>query len=178
MSEDPDRQEPAAPFLRMAEAGHLQELFAATIRSIGHYLPLTRAVLVSVGYHHRDLLAVASWSDHSSSPGRLLSVRLPAENSLFSQVAAERSEFSDDYFGLFSGSSLEHRLLLEGLEGGSYIVHPIKIDSRVVGLIGLSSALPGTFIDFDSLDPLHTFAPLAMELSRLRSAERTISDVR
>lgn len=169
MADDPDRTHAAAPFLRTAGPNHLQELFAATVRSIGHYLPLTRAVLVSVGYHHRDLLAVASWSEHSSSPSRLLSVRLPVEHSLFSHVAAERTEFSDDYFGLFSGSSLEHRLLLEGVEGGSYMIHPIKMENRVVGLIALSSSLPGTFSDFDSLDPLHTFAPLAMELARLRS---------
>ncbi len=173
MSDDSDRAPVSSPLLKTAGADHLQELFAATVRCICYYLPLTRAVLVSVGYHHRDLLAVAAWSEHSMQPSRLLSVRLPAENSLFSQVAAERSEFSDEYFGLFSGSSLEHRLLLDGVDGGSYLIHPIKMENRVVGLIGLSSAVPGTFVEFDSLDPVHTFAPLAIELARLQSNQRT-----
>jgi hypothetical protein len=147
---------------------HLHEIFVETADSVHRYVPIHRAVLVAVMSHYRDLLAIARWSEGESDGSRILSLHLPVENSLFAQVAAQRFEFGDDYFGLFSGNSIERQLLLDGVTGGSYMIYPIKIDASLVGLIGFSSFLPGAFGDLESLDPDRTFAPLAAELGRLR----------
>lgn len=151
-----------------ASLSHLHEIFVATADSVHRYVPIHRAVLVAVLSHYRDLLAIARWSNGESDGPRILSLHLPVENSLFAQVAAQRFEFGDDYFGLFSGNSMERQLLLDGVTGGSYVICPIKIDASLVGLIGFSSILPGAFGDMESLDPDRTFAPLAAELGRLR----------
>lgn len=153
---------------KQAGNAHLHEIFAETVRTMHHYVPLQRAVLVVVGDHYRDLLAVASWAENQTEGSKTLSLRLPIEDSLFAHVAAQRFEFSDDYFGLFSGTSVERRLLLEGIHGGSYIICPIKVEGGLVGLIAFSSDLPGAFGDFEAFDPNRTFAPLATELTRLR----------
>jgi GAF domain-containing protein len=177
MTDDPDRC-PSAPSISSiikhsvvpdpTSNAHLHEIFAETVRSMHHYVPLHRAVLVTVGAHYRDLLAVACWSENQAEGSRTLALRLPVEDSLFAHVAAQRFEFSDDYFGLFSGTSIERQLLLDGVNGGSYMICPIKVGGGMVGLIAFSSDLPGAFGDFESLDPNRTFAPLAAELSRLR----------
>ncbi len=182
MHDDPDRNSDNAVTAltgstansNLPSTDHLRELFAATVKSIRRYLPVNRAVLVAVGDHYRDLMAIAGWSDSSAETTKVLSLRLPVEQSLFAHVAAQRFEFSDDFYGLFSGTSLESRLLLDGIEGGSYTIRPIRLDSRVVGLIALASTLPGAFGDFDSLDPDHTFAPLALELAELKRRSQAI----
>lgn len=148
---------------------HLHELFIETARSFHRYIPVHRAVLVAVGDHYRDLMVIAGWSDSGNNAGaRTLALRLPVENSLFAQVAAQRSGFSDDYFGLFSGNSIERKLLLDNTTG-SYVIWPLRIDASIVGLIGFSSELPGAFVELEAIDPERTLAPLATELARLRS---------
>jgi len=159
----------SAPDTKIADS-HLHEIFTATADCVHRYVPIHRAVLIAVKSHYRDLLAVARWSKGESDGPRTLALRLPVEDSLFAHVAAQRFEFSDDYFGLFSGNSIERQLLLDGVTGGSYVICPIKIDASLVGLIGFSSLLPGAFSNLESLDPDRTFAPLAAELDRLRRA--------
>jgi len=148
---------------------HLNELFVETARSIHRYIPLQRAVLVAVRDHYRDLIAVAGWSLFGKEGGlRTLSLTLPAEDSLFAQVAAQRFGFSDDYFGLFSGNRIERGLLIDNLTR-SYVIWPLKTESSLVGLVGLSSEYAGAFIELEAIDPERTFAPLTTELARLRN---------
>ena len=159
----------SAPVTDIPARSHMYELFVETTSSVNRYIPLQRAVLVAVGRHYRDLLAIAGWRCDSEDDGtRSLSLRLPVEESLFAQVAAQRFGFSDDYFGLFSGNSVERKLLLDGNTGGSYVIWPLRDDSSIVGLIGFSSDLPGAFTELEAIDPERTFAPLAAELTRLR----------
>jgi hypothetical protein len=148
---------------------HLHELFIETARSFHRYIPVHRAVLVAVGDHYRDLIVIAGWTDIGNNSGaRILALRLPVENSLFAQVAAQRSGFTDDYFGLFSGNSIERKLLLDNATG-SYVIWPLRIGASIVGLIGFSSELPGAFVELEAIDPERTLAPLATELARLRT---------
>lgn len=171
IADRPSPEERALSSATRPAHAHLHELFIETARCIHRYIPVHRAVLVAVGDHYRDLIVLAGWPDIGSNAGaRTLALRLPAENSLFAQVAAQRCGFSDDYFGLFSGNSLERQLLLDNITG-SYVIWPLRIDASIVGLIGFSSELPGAFVELEAIDPEKTLAPLATELARLKSEQ-------
>jgi len=148
---------------------HLHELFVETARSIHRYIPLQRAILVVARAHYRDLIAVAGWSlSNRNGATRTLSLALPVEDSLFAQVAAQRFGFSDDYFGLFSGNSIERRLLIDD-QTRSYVIWPLKVEASLIGLVGLSSEFPGAFTEIDAIDPERTLAPLTSEMAHLRA---------
>lgn len=77
-----------------------------------------------------------------------LSLKLPADDSLFERVAEDGSPFSDNYAELFDGNHIEKRLLIDD-DTVSYLLRPLKYDGTVVGLIGYSSDQPGTFVTLE-----------------------------
>ena len=172
MNNDPDTAPLTDITLAKPAHAHLHELFMETARSIHRYMPLQRAILVVARDHYRDLIAVAGWSLSDRSGGtRSLSLVVPTENSLFAQVAAQRFGFSDDYFGIFSGNSIERRLLIDS-QTRSYVIWPLRVETSLVGLVGLSSEFPGAFTEIDAIDPERTLAPLTSEMAHLRAAHQ------
>ncbi|MBI5266976.1 MAG: hypothetical protein HY851_07055 [candidate division Zixibacteria bacterium] len=168
MESDPDTSETADRTQVKPAHTHLHELFVETARSIHRYIPLQRAILVVARDHYRDLIAVAGWGADQGGATRTLSLALPVENSLFAEVAGQRFGFTDDYFGLFSGNSIERRLLIDS-RTHSYVIWPLRVEASVVGLVGLSSEYPGAFTEIEAIDPERTLAPLAGEMARLRA---------
>jgi hypothetical protein len=173
MDADPDTATPPDVAQVKPAHAHLYELFVETARSIHRYIPLQRAILVVARDHYRDLIAVAGWSqsDRDGACTRTLSLVLPAENSLFAQVAAQRFGFSDDYFGIFSGNSIERRLLIDS-QTRSYVIWPLRVEASLIGLVGFSSEFPGAFTEIDAIDPERTLAPLTSEMAHLRVERR------
>lgn len=119
----------------VAEAD-LSELFQRLTLMISRSVSINKGVLIVQQDGTEQLAAVSTWDHGTIRDG--LSLTLPRESSLFSQVASDgqthRRIGTDD----FSGNFFERKLLLDD-KSRSFILHPLKSEGRIVGLVGYSS---------------------------------------
>ncbi|HVP06760.1 MAG TPA: GAF domain-containing protein [Candidatus Acidoferrum sp.] len=119
--------------------------FASLTRKLSRQLPVRRAVLVFREPEGNRLVAMATWC---GGERRTLSLRLPRESSLFAHVAEDGRDYAENFCACFSGNAFERRLLLDE-DSNAFILHPVKFDGGVVGLMGFSSDDPSAFATCD-----------------------------
>jgi hypothetical protein len=112
-------------------------------------------------------LAVASWK--KGGERRSLSLLLPQTASLFEKVAETGQIYSETFAEFFDGNRIERSLLFDD-DTVSFMLRPLKHETRVVGLIGYSSDVPDAFVTIEDgqLDP--AFDRLAALLGRLQTS--------
>ena len=128
----------------------VEDSFHDLTRRLRVRYPIDRAVLIVGNRAQTEYYATASFQDGCC---RHLSMRVPGESSLIRQVAEGGCLYTESFCSLFSGNELEKKLLLDS-EAQAYALVPLKVEARVVGLIGLSSRDPHAFslIEESSLD--------------------------
>ncbi len=123
----------------------LSEQFSTLTKKLSRHLPIKKAVLVYRESQSNQLAAVATWC---GGERRTLSLRLPRESSLFAQVAEDGRDYAENFCACFSGNALERRLLLDE-DSSAFMLHPVKCEGEVVGLMGFSSDDPSAFATCD-----------------------------
>lgn len=123
------------------------DLFFDFTRSLQTSMCIHRAVLILKEKSHSRFCAVACFNGGQFRKN--LSLRLPGHSSLFQKVAEHRAVFTESYCDLFSGNTFERNLLI-GDDSQSYAVVPLKYDGDVVGILGLSSIDPLTFVTLEA----------------------------
>ena len=115
---------------------NISEIFCELTRRLEVKFDINKGVLVVRNQNENTFLAISTWNNGDFLDG--LAISLPTEPSLFEQVAADGHLFSDSYVGIFSGNFFEKKLLLDD-NSKSYLLHPLKHEGRIVGMIGYSS---------------------------------------
>lgn len=120
----------------------IAEVFFRLTELLSKYFEVERGVLILKREDHGEYRAVAGW--RQGREPKHLNLRMP-ESSLMAKVGEDGHTFVDEYCELFSGNSLERRLLL-GQESQSYIIQPLICDTQLKGVIGYSSADVSAFV--------------------------------
>lgn len=126
-----------------SESADSAGLFASVTKTLTRYLNIHRGVLALARPGGTLLTAVSSFNRGQEC--RRLSLPIPGESSLFRQVAEHRILFTDEYFGLFGGSSIEHRLLIDE-DTKSIAVMPLVAEGNCLGVVAYASAESHAFI--------------------------------
>jgi len=127
---------PTVVLPRPDEKTKLSDIFFALTRQLSKQFYINRGVLVLRDRGSDNLAAVSTWQNGNAREG--LAIRLPSEKSLFEHVAEDGQIYTEDYCGSFSGNFFERKLLIDE-SSRSFVLHPIKHEGEVVGLLGFSS---------------------------------------
>jgi hypothetical protein len=131
--------------LRERDYARLAGEFSELTRELTRDYPIDKGVLVLRNDASHQLAAISTYRDGVVCEG--LRLNLPAEASLFEKVAEHGEVYTEDFCDSFSGNFFERKLLLED-DSRSFVVHPLKSDGRVTGLLGYSSRQPTAFAMF------------------------------
>ncbi len=148
---------------------NISDIFCELTRRLEIKFDIHKGVLVIRNQDENSFLAVSTWNNGEFLDG--LAISLPTEPSLFEQVAADGQVFSDSYGGIFSGNFFEKKLLLDS-NSKSYVLHPLKHEGQIIGMIGYSSHEDLAFSVFEEgilLDITSKFAKVISE-KRLNSS--------
>ena len=115
---------------------NISEIFGELTRRLDTKFDINKGLLVIRDQNENSFLAIATWNNGELLDG--LSILLPQDSSLFEKVADDGYQFTDSYIGIFSGNFFEKKLLLTQ-QSKSYLLHPLKHEGQVVGMIGYSS---------------------------------------
>lgn len=124
----------------------LSQIFSELTAQLSSRYYIDKGVFVLREEGADALAAVSTWKEGQTRDG--LSIRLPAESSLFEQVARLGQVYTEDFCGAFSGNFFERKLLIDD-HSRSLVVQPLKFEGRVVGLLGYSSEEPTAFTMFE-----------------------------
>jgi transcriptional regulator with GAF, ATPase, and Fis domain len=136
----------------------LSDIFLELTRQLQEVFEINRGLLAIRESGSTQFLATATFSQRKTRKN--LSLRIPEESSLFGKVAEQREIYADEFFDLFSGNSIEQKLLVDD-DTRSYVVLPIKRDGEVVGLLGYSSETPLAFAALEQAGIERLTQPLA-----------------
>ncbi|MDH4156968.1 MAG: GAF domain-containing protein [candidate division Zixibacteria bacterium] len=125
---------------------NISEMFFELTRCLGERFHINRGVLILKRAGTNDLAAVSTWNNGRVREG--LTISLPKVSSLFEKVAEDGRVYTEDYCGAFSGNFFEQKLLLDD-DSRSFVLHPLKSDGEVIGLLGYSSEQPTAFAVFE-----------------------------
>ena len=131
--------------LRERDYVRLAGRFCDLTRELTEEYPIDKGVLVLRNDISHQLAAISTYRDGVMCEG--LRLNLPTESSLFEKVAEHGEVYSEDFCDSFSGNFFERKLLLDD-DSRSFVVHPLKSDGRVMGLLGYSSRQPTAFAMF------------------------------
>jgi hypothetical protein len=131
--------------LRERDLARLSDEFTHLTTELRREYPIDKGVLVVRNERSRQLAAISTYRDGVVRAG--LRLNLPAESSLFEKVAEHGDVYTEDFCESFSGNFFERKLLLED-DSRSFVVHPLKSQGRVLGLLAYSSRLPTAFAMF------------------------------
>ncbi|KAA3634684.1 MAG: hypothetical protein DWP97_06520 [Calditrichaeota bacterium] len=120
----------------------LPELFSELSRRLETAYDIDKGVLAVRNANDDGFQAVATWENGEVLEGLKLS--LPTDPSLFEQVAMDSRVYTDTYGGIFSGNFFEKKLLFND-DSKSYLLHPIKFEGKVIGILGYSSQTESAF---------------------------------
>lgn len=120
----------------------ISELFSELTRRLEVKYDITKGVLVLRNLNDDAFSAVSTWHNGEVLDG--LKISLPNDASLFEQVARDGRVFSDSYYGMFSGNFFEKKLLVDDTTR-SYVLHPLKHEGQIIGMIGYSSGKESAF---------------------------------
>ncbi|RME28781.1 MAG: hypothetical protein D6800_03500 [Candidatus Zixiibacteriota bacterium] len=131
------------------------DIFADLVRHLQSHYNISRGVLILREAEGTRYLVSALVSD--TGERKHLSLLLPGGSSLIRQAAEDGGIYTENFFGLFDGSLFEKNLLI-GPETESFMLHPVKYEGRVVGIVGLSSRTTDAFVTLDhgALEPVLT----------------------
>ncbi len=115
---------------------NISDIFCELTRRLEIKFDINKGVLVIRNKSENSFLAISTWNNGEFLDG--LAISLPTEPSLFEQVAADGQVYSDSYAGMFSGNFFEKKLLLDN-NSRSYMLHPLKHEGEIIGMIGYSS---------------------------------------
>lgn len=124
----------------------ITELFSEITRRLEVKYSIDKGVLVIKNDAENCFAAVSTWKKGELRDG--LSINLPNDSSLFARVADDGIVYTEEFSGIFSGNFFERKLLLED-DTKSYVLHPLKFEGKVIGLVGYSSAEPTSFTMFE-----------------------------
>ena len=144
-------------------------LFNRLSRSLLQEFDIKKGFLALREGDQTRFLAIAAWKEGKTRKN--LSLRLPNISSLFEKVVESGQIYSENFAALFDGNYMERQLLLDD-DTVSFMLRPLKHDTRVVALIGYSSEVSEAFVAFEEglLDPI--FDRVGADLGRLE-AERS-----
>ena len=125
-----------------SEDAKISELFFELTRRLEVKYEINKGVLVLRNNNDDAFSAVSTWQNGELLDG--LAISLPTEPSLFEQVALDGHVFSDSYCGIFSGNFFEKKLLLDE-KTKSYVLHPLKYEGKIIGMLGYSSESESAF---------------------------------
>jgi transcriptional regulator with GAF, ATPase, and Fis domain len=130
-----------------------QALFTGLSRSLLQEYDIKKGFLALREGDQTRFLAVAAFKEGRTQKN--LSLRLPNVSSLFEKVAESGQIFSENFAALFDGNYMERQLLLDD-DTASFMLRPLKCDTKVVGLIGFSSETSEAFVTMEEglLDPV------------------------
>ncbi len=124
----------------------LSDIFLGLTRQLQEFYQISRGVLLLKESEATRFVAVSTWNNGRTRKN--LTLRIPSVSSLFEKVAEHGQVFSESFCDLFSGNSFERNLLIDD-SAQSYVLHPLKCDGEVVGLIAYSSDNPTVFTTFE-----------------------------
>ena len=122
------------------------EIFIDLTRQLQRFFAIHKGVLIINENSSTRFTATATFNNGKTR--RNLSLKLPGTSSLFKIVAENGQLYTENFSELFSGNSFERNLLLES-DSQSFLIHPLKHDGAVVGLLGYSSTDPLAFATFE-----------------------------
>jgi hypothetical protein len=131
--------------LRERDYARLAGEFCELTRELTREYPIDKGVLVLRNDISHQLAAISTYRNGVMCEG--LRLNLPTEASLFEKVAEHGEVYNEDFCDSFSGNFFERKLLLDD-DSRSFVVHPLKSDGRVMGLLGYSSRQPTAFAMF------------------------------
>ena len=120
------------------------EAFIELSRRLKQKYPITRGALILKDKEH--LSAVSTWNHGFGADG--LIINLPENSSLFRQVVDDGRTYAESFIGGFSGNFFEQKLLLDE-DTQAFVLQPLKVDGKVIGLLGYSSEDPDAFALFE-----------------------------
>ncbi|UCG62903.1 MAG: GAF domain-containing protein [Candidatus Zixiibacteriota bacterium] len=131
----------------------LSHAFFELTRRLAPQFNIRKAVLLLRPDANAPLAAISTWDNGQIREG--LALKLPSESSLFEIVAGHGEVYTENFCGGFSGNFFEKKLLLEA-DSRSFVLHPLKHDGQVIGLLGFSSDRPTAFTCFEEglVDPV------------------------
>ncbi len=139
----------------------LSDRFTELTRQLLCKFDISKGVLVIRRPIDEQLAAISTWQSGVTRDG--LTITLPTETSLFDQVAKQGQTYAEDFCDSFSGNFFERRLLLDD-DSRSFVVHPLKHEGKVVGLLAFSSHEPTAFAMFEEGDIDHLTQPFAQHV--------------
>lgn len=139
-------KQPETEWIKPDENVKLSDVFFGLTRQLRSQFCINRGVLVLRDKESTNLSAVSTWHDGRTRDG--LTIRLPSDSSLFERVAAQGSVYTEDFCESFSGNFFERKLLIDE-NSRSFVLHPMKHEGEVVGLLGFSSEEPIAFSMFE-----------------------------
>ena len=130
----------------------LSDRFSELTRQLLCKFDIKKGVLVVRRPVDEQLAAISTWQSGVTRDG--LTITLPTDTSLFDRVAKQGQTYAEDFCDSFSGNFFERRLLLDD-DSRSFVVHPLKHEGKVVGLVAFSSHEPTAFAMFEEGDIDH-----------------------
>lgn len=123
----------------------LSKRFFSLTQELQKDFEIDKGVLVLRDQRKRKLAAISTWRQGQEHDG--LSLNLPVDSSLFEKVAEDGQVYTEEFCDSFSGNFFERKLLLDD-DSRSFVLHPLKSDGQVIGLLGYSSCKPSAFAMF------------------------------
>lgn len=146
-------------------------LFATVTRTLCRYLSIHRGILAVETEGGARLTAVSSFN--RSSEFRQLSLPIPETSSLLRKVAEHRFLYTDDYYGLFDGSSIERRMLIDE-DTASIAVMPLMFEGSCVGVVAYASTEPQAFVGAEE----DLLLPICEQFARLLAENQPVLSTR
>jgi len=115
---------------------NIPELFSELTRRLESKYDINKGVLVLRTDKNDPFSAVSTWHNGAVLEG--LAISLPSESSLFARVADDGRVYSEAFTGTFSGNFFEKKLLLDD-NSKSFVIHPLKHEGQIIGMIAYSS---------------------------------------
>lgn len=163
------RKEDRAPRYRIDLSRLQQEksdpaaLFSTVTKTLCRYLSIHRGLLALDS--DKRLTCVSSFN--RGDEFRQLSLPMPEQSSLLRKVAEHRFLYTDDYYGLFDGSSLERRLLIDE-DTASIAVLPLMYEGICHGVVAYASSQPQAFVGAEE----ELLLPICEQFARLIAESR------
>jgi len=127
-------------------SNNLSDIFVKLTKHLGKQFHINKGVLVLKRGSSNNLAAVSTWNNGHAQDG--LAIDLPGDSSLFEKVVEHGQVYTEDFCGSFSGNFFERKLLLDN-SSRSFVLHPLKSEGEVIGLLGYSSEKPTAFAVFE-----------------------------
>lgn len=143
-------------------------LFESVTKTLCRYLAIHRGLLAMETEKGVRLTAVSSFN--RGNEFRQLSLPIPEASSLLRKVAEHRFLYTDEYYGLFDGSSIERRMLIDE-DTASIAVMPLMFEGSCVGVVAYASSEPQAFVGAEE----DLLLPICEQFAKLLAAHSPLT---